>query len=232
MLLQILGSAAILAFVPTNVGKAAAFLAWWALTFRWLTRPEAALYLVALVLFTTLDYLTLRQGIFRFNHPDFLRMPCYEPLLWGYLLLHAVHMVDGPAPRGRRLVALGFAAAFALPFLLITDPQWLLYASVAVVAAGLVLYHEPWDLAYMGYLTLVGVLWEHVGVWFDQWSYPGTPLTGVPPWFASMFAGIGLALRRLVLPFLTCPQDDRSPARTPAATAVKTASPATRVESS
>jgi hypothetical protein len=205
MLVQVLGSAAVLAFVPGNVLKAIVFPAWWLLTFRRPTLRELGLYVAAGVLFTVLDYLTLRQGIFRFNHPDFLLMPCYEPLLWGYLLLHTVHMVDGPAPGGRWPVALAMAVAFALPFLLLTDQALLFYASAAVLAVGLIVYHEPYDLAYAGYLALVGVLWEHVGVWFDQWSYPETPPTGVPPWFATMFAGIGLMLRRLVLPFLVGP---------------------------
>ena len=128
MLLQLAGSAAILGFLPGNVFKAVAFLAWWAVTFRKITRRELIFYLVALVLFSVLDYLTLRQGIFRFDHPDFLLMPCYEPLLWGYLLLHTVHMVDGPIPRRRTSLGLAFTIAFMLPFLLITDPLWLFCA--------------------------------------------------------------------------------------------------------
>lgn len=203
MLLQLAGSAAILGFLPGNVFKAVAFLAWWAVTFRKITRRELIFYLVALVLFSVLDYLTLRQGIFRFDHPDFLLMPCYEPLLWGYLLLHTVHMVDGPIPRRRTSLGLAFTIAFMLPFLLITDPLWLFCASAAVLGAGLIVFHEGYDLAYIGYLLLVGIVWEHVGVWTGQWSYPVAPANGVPPWFAIMFGGIGLALRRLVLPLLT-----------------------------
>lgn len=203
MLVQIVGSAAILAFVPGNVTKLVAFVIWWAVTFRRLSRKELLAGGAAMLLFTVMDFLTLRQGIFRFNHPDFLLMPCYEPLLWGYLLLHTMRMVGGPAPPRRTARALALAVLFSAPFLLLTDPTLLLASSAVLLLGALALFHEPLDLAYTGYMLLVGVLWEHTGVWSGQWSYPGTPLLGVPLWFAPMFGGIGLFARRLVLPLLT-----------------------------
>lgn len=202
MLAQIVGSAAILALVQPNGVQLVCFLALWAFTFRRLSWRELALWVVAGVLFTALDYVTLRQGIFRFRHPDFLLMPCWEPFMWGFLALHCVRMVGGPTPGTRRLPALGLAVVLALPFLVITDQQLLFWVSAACLAGGLAMHHEPYDFAYVGYFMLVGVLWEHVGVWRNQWSYPGEPVTGVPPWFATMFGSIALALRRLVLPLL------------------------------
>ena len=203
MLAQIAGSAAILAFAPGNVTKLVAFVIWWAVTFRRLSRRELVAGGAAMLLFTVMDVLTLRQGIFRFNDPDFLLMPCYEPLLWGYLLLHTMRMVGGEVPPRQTARTLALAALFSAPFLLLTNPTLLFASSTALLLGALALFHEPRDLAYAGYMILVGVLWEHTGVWSGQWSYPGSPFLGVPLWFAPMFGGIGLFARRLVLPFLT-----------------------------
>jgi hypothetical protein len=202
MLVQLLGSAAVLAFVPGNVPKLIAFPVWWLVTFRRLGRRELALYAAAAALFTALDYLTLRQGIFSFTSPDFLLMPCYEPLIWGYLLLHTLHTVDGPVPAGGRLVPALWLAAFALPFLVITNPVVLFAVSLALLAVGLALFHGRYDFAYVAYFLVVGTLWEYVGVWSGQWRYPGDPPGGVAPWFIPMWGGIALALRRVILPLL------------------------------
>lgn len=48
--IQLLGTLLIPTFVPTSLGKLVAFLVWWALTFRTLTRPEAVMVGVACVL--------------------------------------------------------------------------------------------------------------------------------------------------------------------------------------
>lgn len=197
---QLAGSAAILAFVPTNIGKLIAFPIWWAVTFRGLTGRELLLYAFAMVFFTLMDYQTLRRGIFAFTQPDFLLIPCYEPLLWGFLLLHTVHMIGGPTPRGRPGLPTAWTVAFALPFALLTDPAVLFAVSGGLLLVGLALFREPLDFAYVGYFLVVGTLWEYVGVWSGQWSYPGDPPGGVALWFAPMWGGVALALRRLVLP--------------------------------
>jgi hypothetical protein len=65
-----------------------------------------------------------------------------------------------------------------------------------------VFFHEKLDLAYAGYMILVGALIEYTGVWSAQWGYPGSPPGGVPLWFITMWGGVGLFTRRLVLPIL------------------------------
>ncbi len=207
MLIQLAGSAAILALVPSNVARLVFFPSWWLLTFRGLNRRQLVLYVAAGVVFTVLDYLTLRQGIFRFTHPDFLLMPCYEPLLWGYFLVHTIHTVKGPLPAGRKRVPLAWAVAFTLPFLVLTDPVVLFAVSSALLLAGLALFHEPYDFAYVGYFLVVGAVWEYAGVWSGQWSYPGNPPGGVAPWWVPMWGGIALGLRRLIMPLVVARND-------------------------
>jgi hypothetical protein len=217
MLVQILGSALILAFVPWNGLKLLALLILWVVTFRRLRRAQIILWLIASVLFTVMDYLTLKQGIFHFASPDFLLMPCYEPLMWGYFLNHTLHMVDGPLPTGRRSLAIALTISFIVPFLVPMPQLTLFFVTGGILIVGLAVFHERYDFAYVGYFVLLGCLWEYTGVWSSQWSYPDNPPGGVPPWFVTMWGGIGLVLRRLVLPLVGGgPQPRLAPAETAA----------------
>jgi uncharacterized membrane protein YoaT (DUF817 family) len=89
-----------------------------------------------------------------------------------------------------------------LCFATIGDATLLLLASAAVLAVALALFHESRDLAYTGYMILIGTLFEYAGVHSGLWSYPGDPSGGVPLWFATMWGGVGLFLRRLALPLV------------------------------
>jgi hypothetical protein len=51
-------------------------------------------------------------------------------------------------------------------------------------------------------MAALGALIEYVDVWTGQWHYPGHPYGGVPLWFVTMWAGVGLFARRLILPLL------------------------------
>ena len=58
------------------------------------------------------------------------------------------------------------------------------------------------DFAYVAYMVILGALIEYTGVWAGQWSYPENPPGGVPLWFITMWGGVGLFTRRLVLPLM------------------------------
>lgn len=75
--------------------------------------------------------------------------------------------------------------------------------SAALLAVCLALFNQRMDFAYAGYMAALGALFEYVGVWTDQWHYPGLPIGGVPVWFVTMWGGVGLFTRRLILPSLT-----------------------------
>jgi hypothetical protein len=54
-------------------------------------------------------------------------------------------------------------------------------------------------------MVLLGAVVEYTGVNAGQWSYPGDVPGGVPLWFATMWGGIGLFFRRLILPLVELP---------------------------
>src|SRR5262249_4411828 len=145
MIGQLFGSAAILAFVPTNIGKLVAFIALWCLTFKRWTRGEWIFFFSAAVYFTYMDVSTLAQGIFWFNHPDYWAMPCYEPLLWGYLLINARHAVGGPTPKSSWKIGLIALIVFMLPYFVFTDQTVLFYVTLGVFVTGLFVFKERYD---------------------------------------------------------------------------------------
>ena len=91
-----------------------------------------------------------------------------------------------------------FAAAFGL----IPDQVILLWVTAVLLAIGLGFFHECRDLAYVGYMVLLGAAVEYTGVHSGEWFYPNDPMGGVPLWFVTLWGGVGLFLRRLVLPIL------------------------------
>lgn len=158
--------------------------------------------LATCLFFTCMNAASLRLGIFAFTDPDVLGMPVYELFMWGFYLLHTKRLLDGPVPEGRRAVVWILALLYSAAFAAIPNATTLLAVTGALLVIGLVLFHEPLDLAYTGYMVLLGAAIEYTGVHSGQWHYPGDPPGGVPFWFVTLWGGVGLFLRRLVLPIL------------------------------
>jgi hypothetical protein len=202
LLLQVPAVMLILAFVPGNPAKLAALLVLWVLTFGRLSKVETIFYVCVCAFFTAMNGASLKQGIFMFAHPDLLLQPVWELFMWGFYLLHTRRLLNGPAPAGRRATVWALALAYSAAFATIHDSNTLLMVTGVLLLLGLVLFHEPLDLAYAGYMVLLGALIEYTGVHSGQWGYPGNPPGGVPLWFITMWGGIGLFMRRLIVPIL------------------------------
>ncbi len=164
LLCQLLATAATLGWVPGNPAKLMTMLVIWGLGFGRIRAAELLAMGAVNLLFVLMNSAALKRGIFGFDHPDFLGMPVYEYLMWGFYTLHTIRFLDGEGPRGGLIPVLAAAAAFALPFALIADPALLLAASAVVLAGCIVMFHEPMDLAYAGYMAALGALIEYVGV--------------------------------------------------------------------
>lgn len=202
LLLQLPASLAILAFIPSNLGKLVAFLVLWAVTFRKLSKPEAIFYVLICIFFTGMNAASLKQGIFVYAKPDVLGMPIWELFMWGFFLLHLKRVLGGPAPESKRAVVWTLAVLYAVAFAAIPDQKILLAVTGVLLSIGLFLFHEPLDLAYTGYLVMFGAAFEYTGVLSGVWAYPDNPLGGVPLWFITLWGGVGLFMRRLALPIL------------------------------
>ena len=199
---QVVITALILGWLPGNGLKLTAMLLVWTAGFRRISTREAWMLLGVNLLFAVMNTGALQKGIFRFLHPDALNMPMWEFFMWGFYTLNALRFIGGEPPRERRRLTLAVAVAFSIPFSTISDPFMLLLVSGVILGVALFLFHEPDDLAFTAYLIAMGAVIEYVGVWSGQWTYPGGPIGGVPFWFITMWGGVGLFTRRLLLPLV------------------------------
>jgi len=193
----------VLGWVPGNRVKLGIMVVIWAIGFGRLSLVELTTAGLVNLLFIVMDEGALRQGVFLFHHPDAIGLPVYEFFMWGFYILHAACLLDGPEANPRRILwALGLAVVFSLCFSVISDPALLAAAAGGVLVASLVLFHEPMDFTFTVYMAAMGALVEYVGVGTGQWSYPHAPGGGVPLWSFAMWGGIGLFSRRLLAPLL------------------------------
>lgn len=204
-LLQVAVTLVVLAWVPGGFAKTLLLLGLWGLLFWPMRRAEWLMVAVVCVFFTGMNASALEQGIFHFREPAVLGMPVWELFMWGFYLLH-VYRFWGDAPladRRQTILAWGLGLVFAAAFAVIAD-QMLLFAVTAVVLmVALTCFHDRLDLAYASHMVVLGACVEYVGVHSGQWSYPIDIPGGVPPWFVTMWGGIGLFFRRLVLPWMS-----------------------------
>ncbi|MEP6879629.1 MAG: hypothetical protein ABI865_12365, partial [Nitrosospira sp.] len=94
---------------------------------------------------------------------------------------------------------------YCMAFGLIPNQDILLGVTATLLLGGLVVYHEPSDLVYIGYMIFLGTAIEYTGVWSGEWTYPEQIAGGVPLWFITLWGGVGLFLRRLILPYVVTP---------------------------
>lgn len=199
---QLFATLLVLALLPGNLNKLIGFVLIWSVTFQRLSLRELLCYVGVCVLFSIMNIMATRQEVFQFSHPDIAGLPLWEYFTWGFYVLHILRTLGGPKPSSRFRVVLPLAILFALPFSTVSDPLLLLATSGFAVVLALIFFHDRWDLSYVAYTLFVGAAIEYTGVWSEQWYYPGNPSGGVAFWFVTMWAGIGLLIRRLVLPLV------------------------------
>lgn len=197
--LQILGTLIILGWIPGNLLKLALLILVWILTWGPLRRGFLVLFTLCIFLFTAMDALAVRRGVFVFSRPDIGGLPLWEPLMWAFFTYHFHHMIQGPPPKFD-LRVLPMAVLFSACFGLFQTPHILLIATGTTLALSLLLFHETYDVIYTGYAVLVGTAVEFVGVARGLWHYPDAPVGGVPFWYIPLWGSIGLYMRRMGLP--------------------------------
>ncbi|RYE92763.1 MAG: hypothetical protein EOO78_28270 [Oxalobacteraceae bacterium] len=177
----------------------------WALLFLPLRRAEVFMVIGVCLFFFGMNASALKQGIFQFREPDILGMPFYELFMWGFYLLHVYRFWGDAAASSKNQTILAWVLGifFAAAFSAITDQRLLFAVTAGLLVIALVFFHDQSDLAYAGHMVVLGALIEYVGVHAGQWSYPIDVPGGVPPWFVTMWGGIGLFFRRLVLPWMS-----------------------------
>ena len=112
LLCQLLATAAALGWVPGNPAKLMTMLVIWGLGFGRIRAGELLAMGAVNLLFVLMNSAALKRGIFGFDRPDFLEMPVYEYLMWGFYTLHTIRFLDGEEPRGGLIPRLGRGRGF------------------------------------------------------------------------------------------------------------------------
>ncbi|MDO8408382.1 MAG: hypothetical protein Q7S95_04125 [bacterium] len=196
LLVQLVGTLAILFAVPNTILQTFLLLLLWAITFWPLTRSELVIFVLTCVLFTGADIAVVSRGIFHFAHPDMWGLPYYEPFVWGFYFLHSMRVIGG-RPQTQVLPGLVFALLFVGTVSLIPDVTILLIVAGVLLISALVYFRTAKDFQYTGYLLLLGFVIETLGVSTRVWSYS---IDNYVVWWAITWAASGLILYRAVMP--------------------------------
>ncbi len=196
---QMGGTLAGLVFLPSNVAKAVVLPLWWLVTFGPMKRIEIVEFCLACLIFSGMNAMALHRGIFAFTYPDVFGMPWFELFMWGFYLVHTRRaLARFSTPRSnRRGVAVGLTVCFAIVFSAATGDVSRFFGPLAVILVSLAFFHEVSDFLHIGYMVFLGALIEYSGIATGQWSYPSSQLAGVPLWFITMWAGVGLYAHRI-----------------------------------
>jgi hypothetical protein len=200
-LLQIPGSLFILGLPVSNALKLALFAAFWLLTFKRLMPRELVLAGGIALGWSLMDLFAIRSGKFEFVSPDAFGLALYAPACYAFFPIHVIRLIGGTPPRcaWKSWVLLGL---FLIPFMLPLNDLAILMWTAVILLIGLAVYRDREDWLYTGYLIFLGGLWEYIGVWTHQWTYPAGH---IPAWSITMWGGIGFFIRRLAYPCLFPP---------------------------
>lgn len=201
-MVSLLATLGIISLVQHSMLALLLLLAVWAVLLLPLRRVEWCMLAIVIPFFFLQDAAALQAGSFTFRQQDMLRMPAYEPLLWGYWFLHIRRVLGAPDAQESAgwssLVGLVLTALVFSVFAGHGDSLW--RASLVSTAFLLLCFHSRMDLAYGAYALLLGLIVEQTGVRQGLWFYPATDWIGLPYWFATMWLSVGLLQRRFVLP--------------------------------
>jgi len=194
---------AVLYFVSNRLlALAVLLLSWFAIFFPWLA-SEWILMGIAASFFLVQDYICLKAGVFEFKFRDILRMPFYEPFLWGFYFLALKRFVSGSGPTqvriGWKSIA-GFLATTVTFSLLSGNSGKLSYITFASTAFLIVLFHRNRDLQYGLSALILGLVVELFGVATGLWWYPQPDFLGIPFWFAAMWISSGVLGYHFMIP--------------------------------
>ncbi len=175
----------------------------WYLLFRPLEKRELIIFIIAGSVITVQNYTVLRTGTFVFSEQDFLLMPYYEPLLWGYYYLNLKRFFDQQIQIEKlELRAITGLVLISLAFGVFSDTDW--HSLAVFTAAGILVlfFHSKEDLLFGLYALAMGFVVEIFGVMTKLWHYPDPDFLGIPYWFAPMWISVGILGRRFLFPLV------------------------------
>lgn len=201
--LSLLSTLGLIWLIPSSLALLLILPLLWYISFRPLEREDLLIYIMAGVFIIVQNYAVLRTGAFVFAQQDFLLMPYYEPLLWGFYFLNLKRFFAGQKQVDNlEWRAIAGLVLISLAFGIFSGTSW--HTAAVFVAAGILLifFHRKEDLYFALYTLGMGFVVELFGVKTGKWFYPEPDMLGMPFWFAPMWISVGLLGRRFLLPLM------------------------------
>lgn len=191
-----IATAAIMVLVRNNFLALALFLCLWAAPLKFYRKNDLWFFIIGFLSFLFLDMIVVAKGVFSFARPDFLGLPVFEPFLWGFYLV-TINKIGGSEeifPR-RNIFCILILLALLSSYLIFRNNLSIFLTQAAILAIVSLFWHKKSDISYTIIAVVMGAIVEYVNVACGNWFYPGG---GVPVWFLTFWAAVGLLDNRFV----------------------------------
>jgi len=179
-----------------------ALLIVWYFLFKPLNRTELIMFAIGTIFIIGQNYSVLKSGAFTFRQQDFLLMPFYEPVMWGYYYLSIKRFILEPEDK-IKLSPKTFIGLLITSFcfsIFSSDSNLMTISSTISTFFLVFLFHDRYDFYYAGCALGLGFIIELFGVVSGNWSYPEPDIFGIPFWFITMWISVGILGRRFLIP--------------------------------
>lgn len=168
----------------------------WAVPYRYYKKTDILFFGFGTISFLILDTVVVKNDVFHFSRPDFFGLPAYEPFLWGFYLV-TINKIGAAKEeliphRGPCIVMI---LVMLSTFLIFKTNLYLFLTQAFILAVTFLFWHKKSDISYTLIAIALGAIVEYSNVVAGNWFYPGG---GVPIWFLTFWAAVGLLDNRLL----------------------------------
>jgi uncharacterized membrane protein YoaT (DUF817 family) len=166
---------------------------------RWHAPRDVVLGLTGVLCGPTMEVLATHSGLWTYAHPDVSTLPLWiVPMWWMFpvSVVCLVRAVIGNAPSGGNLRVGACLILVETPWLCVlgnTHPRVAFVGTLAMLAVVL-RRSTVADLTTLFWCGVIGPAVEMIPVGMGAWSYPQTPLAGLPLWLPTGYGVFGWAI--------------------------------------
>lgn len=168
----------------------------WSITFLPLTLSEIILFILTCIVYTLGSLLILERNVFQLSHPDIWKITYSYIFIYGFYFLHTKRVL-GDSEVSNPWPGFVFGLCMMTIFFFISNELALDILLSILFITGLVIFRRKRDLYYVGYLILILIPMEFLGIYSGEWHY--TFIYPIIFWFLYI-SNSGFILNRTLLP--------------------------------
>lgn len=191
-----MATVAVMVLLKNNFLALLVFLLLWVAPWKFYAKNDLIFFAIGFFSFLLLDIIVVAESVFSFSRPDFWGLPVYEPFLWGFYLI-AINKIAASEEKFPRHNISCFLIILLLlsSYLIFKNNLCIFLAQAAILVITFIFWHKKSDVSYAFIAVVIGAIVEYVNVACNNWAYPSG---GVPIWFLTFWAAVGLLDNRLL----------------------------------